>query len=129
MTGPVHRGRDPFPERTPIARSGGSIRLHDSASRAGRPDRRPESSQSLPSFLAKVKETQRRQQETDLQENGYWLRTLRFYYQNGESPEQILELDRYIQSLTAAGVQAAAKQYLRTDNLVEMVLKPEVQAQ
>ncbi|HQV31278.1 MAG TPA: insulinase family protein [Calditrichia bacterium] len=82
-----------------------------------------------PENLAKVKETQRRQQETDLQENGYWLRTLRFYYQNGESPEQILELDRYIQSLTAAGVQAAAKQYLRTDNLVEMVLKPEVQAQ
>lgn len=75
--------------------------------------------------IQKVKETQLRQHETDLERNRYWLNTLSFYGFHGESPEQILKLPEYAARLDGAAVQAAARRYLDTANYVQVVQMPE----
>jgi zinc protease len=76
--------------------------------------------------LAKVKEQQRRERETSLEENSFWLGVLDFYY--GQEKEDLLDVLRYtnmIDSLTAEDIQATARQYLDFDNYVKVVLYPE----
>lgn len=75
-------------------------------------------------YLQKVKETQRREQETDLKENRYWLNTLRFYFFNKEDPRSILELDKYVEALDSNAIRKAAQKYLNEDNYVKVVLYP-----
>ena len=77
------------------------------------------------SYIDKVKEIQRRQNETDLKENRYWLNTLRFYYNHGEDPTEILHLEQKIQGLTVQTVQRVAQQYFDTENYVRVTLLPE----
>ena len=75
--------------------------------------------------LAKVKETQRRQRETDMKENGFWLSVLNVYDRNGEDLRLILEYDRLVEGLTAEAIGEAAAQYFDFDNYVEVRLVPE----
>jgi zinc protease len=76
------------------------------------------------SYVLKVKETQRRERETDLKTNGFWLSYLRFYYQNGEDPENINRYDALVAKLTAGALQDAARRYLDMKNYVDVVLYP-----
>ena len=76
--------------------------------------------------LAKVKEQQRRERETSLEENSFWLGVLDFYYSQEE--EDLLDVLRYnemIESLTAEDIQNAARQYLNEGSYVKAVLYPE----
>jgi zinc protease len=76
-------------------------------------------------LLAKIKETQRRERETDLKENGFWLQTLRFYDYHQEDPGQILELETWIAGLDSDDIRNAARRYLDTKNYVQVALLPE----
>lgn len=77
--------------------------------------------------LAKVRETQRRQRETDLRENGFWMSVLNVYDQNDEDLRLILDYDRLVNGLTAEAIGEAAALYFDLDNYVEVKLVPEVE--
>ncbi|MFC1541200.1 M16 family metallopeptidase, partial [Candidatus Latescibacterota bacterium] len=76
-------------------------------------------------YINKVKESQRRERETSLKQNSFWLSNLNFYYFHGEDPNEILTLDTYIEKLTADDVRLAAQKYFDFNNYVTVVLYPE----
>lgn len=81
--------------------------------------------EDLSEYVDKVKEQQRRQRETSLEQNGFWLGVLDFYYDHEN--EDLLDVYRYnelIDSLTAEDVREAARMYLN-DEYVQVVLYPE----
>jgi len=75
--------------------------------------------------LAKVKVAQRRQRETDLRENGFWLSVLDVYDRNEEDLRLILDYERLVQGLSAEAIGNAAAQYFDMKNYVEVKLVPE----
>lgn len=75
--------------------------------------------------LQKIKETQRRQYQIDLKENNHWLRSLQFYYFNGESPLNILDYPQYVEKLDAAAIRKAAQTWLNENNYALFILYPE----
>lgn len=79
--------------------------------------------------IAKVKETQRRERETDLEQNGFWLSTIRFYDSNGESLEQVLEFPQLVNSLSTDLIRTTASQYLNEERVARFILLPEHAAQ
>jgi zinc protease len=83
------------------------------------------SEESDESYLNKVKESQRRQRETSIKQNSFWLSNLNFYYFHGEDPNEILILDKYIEKLSAGDVLGAARKYFDMDNYVTVILLPE----
>lgn len=74
--------------------------------------------------VAKVRETQRRQKESNLEENSYWLSVIRQYDRQGRDLLRIPSYD-LIESWSAEQVQAAAVRYLRMDQYAKFVLQPE----
>ena len=79
--------------------------------------------------LAKVKEAQRRQRETDLRENGFWMSVLNVYDQNDEDLRLILDYDGLVDGLTSEAIGAAATRYFNHDRYVEVKLVPEAEAE
>ena len=80
----------------------------------------------LDEYVEKVQEQQRRQRETSLEQNGFWLGTISFYYEHPN--EDLLDVHRYtdlIDSLTSDDVREAARQYLNTGRYVQVVLYPD----
>jgi zinc protease len=75
-------------------------------------------------YLAKVKELRRRAHETNLKENGYWLRELGRAYTFGDDPKQILDFDAAVEKITSDRVRAAAKKYLTDKQYVLGELRP-----
>ena len=78
-----------------------------------------------PADLAKVKETLRREMETNLKENGYWLSALESSYFNEEDPREILHYEEAINELSVDDLEAMADKYFNFDNVVEVVLYPD----
>jgi zinc protease len=74
--------------------------------------------------LEKVREIQRREYETGLRENNYWVSALSFADQFGEDPKLILERRKLFDSLTAEMVKSAAQKYLDSTNYVQVRLLP-----
>ncbi|MCE2455733.1 MAG: insulinase family protein [Gemmatimonadetes bacterium] len=74
--------------------------------------------------VAKVRETQRRDKETNLRRNGYWRSQLLTYESRGFDIRDIPSYG-FIESWTAEEVRAAAVKYLREDQFVKVVLLPE----
>lgn len=79
------------------------------------------------SYINKVKEIQRRERETNLKENRFWLTNLQFFYTNDEDPTQVLKYNELVDRLSAEAVQKAAQKYLEGKNYVRVVLVPEKQ--
>jgi zinc protease len=75
--------------------------------------------------LERVKETQRREQETRLRQNAFWLGQLTAAYQYGDDPRDVLTYDTLVNGLTAAAIRDAARRYIRRDNYVHVTLLPE----
>jgi zinc protease len=75
-------------------------------------------------YLTRIKETQRRERETNLKQNRYWLSTLQTYYSEGEDPMQIITYGELIESLNASTIRAAALRYIDKANYVNVVLYP-----
>jgi zinc protease len=75
--------------------------------------------------MAKVKETQRREWETNLKRNGYWISQIAARDRVGEPIADVLSFPQRLNTATPAMLQSAAQKYLRTDNYVRVSLVPE----
>ncbi|HXI02875.1 MAG TPA: insulinase family protein, partial [Candidatus Saccharimonadales bacterium] len=75
--------------------------------------------------VAKIREAQSRERETDLRENGFWLSVLEAYDRRGEDPGRILDYDRLVARVTSDALAASARRWLDTGRYVEGVLLPE----
>jgi hypothetical protein len=72
-----------------------------------------------------VREILRRERETNLRRNEFWLRILRSYYIHGIDPLEILQYDTFLEGLSVRSIQEAAKTYLNLDRYVQVVQYPE----
>jgi len=75
--------------------------------------------------FAKVIETQTREMEVKIKENGYWLGALKYSFQYGYAPEDILAYQSRIDAVTKNDMQKIAKKYLDFDNYIYLRLLPE----
>jgi zinc protease len=73
----------------------------------------------------KVREILRRERETDLMRNEFWLSILRTYYMEGFDPRKIKDYDTLLDSLSVESIQEAAQRYVDFTRYVELVLYPE----
>ncbi|TFB12708.1 insulinase family protein [Candidatus Marinimicrobia bacterium MT.SAG.4] len=76
-------------------------------------------------YLTKVKEIQRRSRETDLKENGFWVRALENIAIHDEDYSNFNTYDSLVESLTLETIQNAALKYLNDKNYVQISLFPE----
>jgi len=75
--------------------------------------------------LAKVQETLRRERETDLRDNGFWLSAITSYDRLGQDLTDIAAYAPLVDGLTAGRIGDAAARYLRRDRYVQVSLLPE----
>jgi zinc protease len=75
--------------------------------------------------VQKVRESQARERETDLEENRFWINTLEYHERNGLDLLDILRYDDMIEAVTAEALQEAARKYFDTGRYVQGVLYPE----
>jgi zinc protease len=75
--------------------------------------------------LDKVKEILKRERETNLRNNDFWLSVLRSYFINGQDPLLILDYTQYVDELTLDRIQQAAIRYLDLRRYVKVTLYPE----
>lgn len=75
--------------------------------------------------LQKVKEAQRREMETNLKENGFWLHTLENAYFMDQDPAEVLSYEERINQLNAEDLKEVADKYFNMDQYVKVVLYPE----
>jgi zinc protease len=76
-------------------------------------------------YVEKVIEIQRRQRETNLKENSFWLGSLKFYYSNGWDPRLILEYEALVERTTTERLRETARKYLDLENFLRAILYPE----
>ena len=74
--------------------------------------------------IAKVKETQKREWETAVKRNEYWVNQIAAKFDAGENVADLLKVPERLDKITAAQIQAAA-QLMRKDNFVRVSLLPE----
>ena len=75
--------------------------------------------------LDKVKETWKKQYHVNLQRNDYWLDNLSSAFINQDNPENILDYEQKIDSITVQDLQNIAKKFLTLNNMVKSVMYPE----
>ncbi len=75
--------------------------------------------------LAKVKQNWHTTHRKSLRENSYWLGRLQSATLYGTDPTTLLDYDRQVDAIAVTDIQAAARRYLRRDNYVQVVLRPE----
>jgi zinc protease len=79
----------------------------------------------LEADLNKVKETRKQQHLVDLRENTYWARQLLATAELNIDPNNILDFDKKLESITAGDIKETANKYLDMKNYVQIVLNPE----
>jgi zinc protease len=75
--------------------------------------------------LSKVLESQRRDMEVKIKQNGYWLGALKYYYQYGYDPKEIITYEDRINYVTAERVRNTAQKFMNFNNYVYLRLLPE----
>jgi zinc protease len=75
--------------------------------------------------LLKVQEAQRRQYETDVKENQYWVSHIAANVMQGTDPDGQSNLPALIDGITAQRIAEAARQYLPAGRYVRVTLLPE----
>jgi zinc protease len=75
--------------------------------------------------LDKVKETWKKQYHVNLQNNSFWLENLSNAFINKDNPENILDYEQKINSITIEDLQKAAKKFLTVNNMIKSVMYPE----
>lgn len=81
------------------------------------------------SYIDKVKETQRRSFESQVERNRFWLSNLVSYAMRKDDPALILAYPALIDTLNPVMVQDAARNFFNMENYVQVVLKPEKEKQ
>lgn len=75
--------------------------------------------------ISKIKEIQRRERETNLEENNWWLGQLRSAVLNDGPLNEWMRYEAMIDALDADMLLEAAQKYINMDNYIEIVLYPE----
>jgi zinc protease len=75
--------------------------------------------------IFKVKQSQLKDIEVNIKDNDYWISWLSQYSQYGENLSSILDSKKYIEKLDAKTLQNAAKKYLNTDAIIQILEMPE----
>ena len=70
-------------------------------------------------------ETQSREMEVKIKENGYWMGALKYSYQYDYAPESILNYQQRIDDVTKADLQKIAQDFINFNNYVYLRLLPE----
>ena len=73
----------------------------------------------------KVKESQRREREINMQKNSYWLNSLAVYYQEDRELGDFMKFEELIDDFSAKAAQKAANTYFDLDNMIQVTLYPE----
>jgi zinc protease len=76
-------------------------------------------------LVAKAKEGARRDYETALKQNAYWMRRLQTVHLLGGNPADIITRAQRIEGVTPALVQDAFKKYFPLDRYTVITLQPE----
>lgn len=76
-------------------------------------------------YLTKIKEANRKEYETNLKENGFWLSNLEFKFFHSENPLDILTYPELIDKLTLTDIQDMAMKLFNKENYINLVLYPE----
>jgi len=74
--------------------------------------------------VAKVKEQMRREYETNVKQNEYWLSVLLRAAETGEAASGVLDFPQRVESITAEQIRDAARRYLDTRNYIRVSLVP-----
>lgn len=74
--------------------------------------------------IKKVQETQRRERETDLKENGFWLSTIQYYDQYHKNIADMEKYQSFIDGLNATELKAAFNSFFDKQNCIELILEP-----
>ncbi len=77
------------------------------------------------SYLAKVKETLKKQDQDQLKQNNYWMLALSRSWIERDDPMWVLDYSKKIDLLTTKDLQQAAKKYFNMQNYIKVVLNPE----
>ncbi len=77
------------------------------------------------SYVTKVKETQKRTNETNLKENRYWLNSISSMYYNNEDPGFVVKREEKIEKLTADILKNTAQELFKNGNKIRVVLYPQ----
>ncbi len=77
------------------------------------------------SDLTKVKEILKRERETNLRDNDFWVDVLRSYFIHDQDPLLIMAYSDMVDKLTPEGIRQAAIQYLNRQRYVKVTLYPE----
>lgn len=75
--------------------------------------------------LQKVIEIDKRDRETSLKENRFWIGQLNRYYSLNENPLSLLDFEKNLEKVTTETVKKAANKYLNEKNYIKVVLMPE----
>ncbi|MFC1725619.1 M16 family metallopeptidase [candidate division KSB1 bacterium] len=76
-------------------------------------------------YITKVKEAQKRNWETNLKKNEFWLSQLAARYKWKQDPENILTYENMFDTINPDLIMNAAKKYINTDNYIKVSLFPE----
>ena len=76
-------------------------------------------------LVQNVREGARREQQTALRQNGYWLNVLSEAARYDRDVDDVLAETDFLEATTEASVQEAARRYLDTGRYVQVVLLPE----
>jgi zinc protease len=118
-------GREPVPYYSiQVSFAADPARLEELTAEVFAEVARLQSSGPANSDLVKVKEAQRRSQETSLEQNGYWLYQLLEADRFGEDARGALYYDDLINGLTRDKLRNAARTYLDSGNYVRVSLYP-----
>jgi zinc protease len=77
-----------------------------------------------PAVLVRVKEIQRRERETSLRQNGFWVGQITAYDRDGRDFMDILTADQLIESTTPEIIRDAAREILDPEQYIRVSLSP-----
>jgi zinc protease len=77
--------------------------------------------------LAKVKETDRRERETQVKENAFWQGQVQSAYLNDEGKMEFMQFSKKLEALTSKDIKDAANKFFDMKNYIRVVLNPETQ--
>jgi zinc protease len=75
--------------------------------------------------LDKVKETWKKQYQTQIQSNDFWLSSLSNAWINKDNPEIVLDYEKRVDALKTEDLKKAATKFFNMNNVVKVVLYPE----
>ncbi|MQA30219.1 MAG: hypothetical protein GEU82_10320 [Luteitalea sp.] len=78
-----------------------------------------------PDLVANAKEGAKRDYQTALKQNGYWMRRLQTIHLLGGNPSDVVTRNQRIDAVTPAGVQEVLQKYLPLDRYAVVTLVPE----